>query len=59
VLPEASIELVPGSDAVADAQAGFDISLTTADLDWRPRFALAEGIRAYAVKVPDATMRGT
>ena len=59
VLPEASIELVPGSDAVADAQAGFDISLTAADLGWRPRFALAEGIRDYAVKVPDATMRGT
>jgi UDP-glucose 4-epimerase len=59
VLPEASIELVPGSDAVADAQAGFDISLIAADLGWRPRFALAEGIRDYAAKMPDATMPGT
>jgi UDP-glucuronate 4-epimerase len=59
VLPEASIELVPGSDAVADAQAGFDISLIAADLGWRPRFAIAEGIRAYAAKTPDAAMPGT
>ncbi|HZZ60664.1 MAG TPA: NAD(P)-dependent oxidoreductase [Roseiarcus sp.] len=59
VLHEASIELVPGSDIVSDAQAGFDISLIAVDLGWRPRFALAEGIRDYASKLPDTTMPGT
>jgi UDP-glucose 4-epimerase len=58
-LPGARIELVPGSDAVTDMQAGFDISRLAADLGWQPRFALAAGIRAYAENMPDAAMLGT
>jgi len=58
-LPGARIELKPGSDEVADVQAGFDISRIAADLGWRPRFGLAAGIRAYAANLPDAARLGT
>jgi len=57
-LPGARIELKPGSDEVADVQAGFDISRVAADLGWRPRFGLAAGIRAYAANMPDPARLG-
>jgi UDP-glucuronate 4-epimerase len=58
-LPGARIELTPGSDEVADLQAGFDIGRIAADLGWRPHFDLAAGIRAYAANMPDPASLGT
>jgi UDP-glucose 4-epimerase len=58
-LPGARIELTPGADAVTDVQGGFAIARIAAELGWRPRFPLADGIRAYAANMPDAAMLGT
>jgi nucleoside-diphosphate-sugar epimerase len=48
VLPEADIMMEPGRDPVDDVQARFDISAAAADLGYRPRIALEDGIRSYA-----------
>lgn len=58
VLPQARIELVPGSDVVADVQTSFDTRLIAADLGWRPRYDLAAGIRRYAETLPSDAMLG-
>ena len=55
-LPGARIELTPGSDEVSDAAGRFDIGRIAADLGWRPRFDLADGIRAYAANMPGPAM---
>lgn len=47
ILVEARIELVPGTDAVADTQDRIDIGRAAADFGYRPRFDLATGIKHY------------
>ena len=47
ILVEARIELVSGTDAVANVQDRIDIGRATADFGYRPRFDLATGIEHY------------
>ena len=45
-VPGVNVRLVPGADDVPDVQAVFDIARAVADLGWRPRFKMADGIAA-------------
>ncbi len=46
VVPGVDVRLVSGADDVPDVQAAFDITRAIADLGWRPRFKMADGIAA-------------
>jgi UDP-glucuronate 4-epimerase len=48
VLGTGDIEIGPGADPLDDYQHRFDISAIAADLGYRPRIALRDGIRSYA-----------
>ncbi|GAA4133513.1 NAD-dependent epimerase/dehydratase family protein [Aminobacter aganoensis] len=48
VLPNAEINLGPGSDPVDDVQGRFDISAVERDLGFAPAIGLEDGIRSYA-----------
>jgi UDP-glucuronate 4-epimerase len=48
VLPRADITMEAGRDPVDDVQERFDISAAAADLGYRPRVALEDGVRSYA-----------
>src|ERR1700736_1776301 len=43
----ANPRLVAGADDVPDVQTAFDVSRIAADLNWRPRFDLASGLKAH------------
>lgn len=48
LFPNARIEIGPGTIAVLDANARFDIGAAIEQLGYRPRYSLDEGLAAYA-----------
>jgi len=53
VLPGLVVNLVPGADDVPDVQTGFDVSRAREELGFSAGMRLAEGIAAYAARLPE------
>jgi UDP-glucuronate 4-epimerase len=52
-LSGSQVTMVPGEDDVPDVQTHFPVARIAADLGFRPRYGLAQGLRAYAAGLPE------